>query len=363
MHQETFFCSQEISLKSVVSQRITDLKKQLGSSCCIMAHHYQTDSIVQHADLTGDSLELARQVPEVDAEHIIFCGVHFMAESAGLLCRPGQRAYSPCPEAKCIMSAMAPSERVSTAINKLNSTGRKVIPLAYVNSSAAVKAACGAADGTVCTSANAPKILAACLEKGDAVLFLPDKNLAQNTAEKLGLSENARLILNIRNQGAALHAAASSTAELFIWPGCCAVHHKFQLADVEKIRREFPETKIVSHPECSPEVIRASDADGSTSFIIKYIKAAPDGSRIAVGTEVNLVRRMAERYAGRKTIVPLKESGCSNMAKVTEEKLLAVLEGLCSQDPVQLPQPISPAQELIAPARKALERMLDYSKS
>ncbi len=363
MHQEAGSCSQKISQDSSVSQRITDLKKQLGSSCCIMAHHYQTDSIVQHADLTGDSLELARQVPEVAAEHIIFCGVHFMAESAGLLCRPGQQAYAPSPEAKCIMSAMAPADRVSQAIRALNGTGRKVIPLAYVNSSAAVKAACGAADGTVCTSANAPKILTACLEKGDAVLFLPDKNLARNTAEKLGLTQNERFILDIRNQGTALEAAAQRSTRLFIWPGCCAVHHRFQLQDIEKIRTEHPETKIVVHPECSPEVVHASDADGSTSFIIKYIKSMPEGSRIAIGTEVNLVYRMAERYAGRKTIVPLKESGCSNMAKVTEDKLLTVLEGLCSQDPAKRPQPISPASELIAPARKALERMLDYSKS
>ena len=328
-----------------------------------MAHHYQTDSIVQHADLTGDSLELARQVPEVAAEHIVFCGVHFMAESAGLLCRPGQQAYAPSPEAKCIMSAMAPAELVAATIRKLNSTGRKVIPLAYVNSSAAVKAACGAADGTVCTSANAPKILSACLEKGDAVLFLPDKNLAQNTAEKLGIAEADRLILDIRNQGAALDAAAQSAARLFIWPGCCAVHHRFHIQDVEKLRKESPETKIIAHPECAPEVIRASDADGSTSFIIKYIKAAPEGSRIAVATEVNLVWRMAERYAGSKTIIPLKESDCSNMAKVTEEKLLAVLEGLCAQDPAQRPPAIAPQADLIAPARKALERMLAYSNS
>ena len=354
MHQDACSSSQESSSGSAVSQHISDLKMQLGTTCCIMAHHYQTDSIVQHADLTGDSLELARQVPQVEAKHIIFCGVHFMAESAGLLCRPGQQAYAPSPEAKCIMSAMAPSLRVETAIAKLNSTGRKVIPLAYVNSSAAVKAACGAADGTVCTSANAPKILSACLEKGDAVLFLPDKNLARNTADKLGISEQDRFMLDIRNQGAALDEAAQTMAKLFIWPGCCAVHHRFQLADVEKVRSEYPDTKIVSHPECSPEVIRASDADGSTSFIIKYIKAAPEGSRIAVGTELNLVLRMAERYAGSKNIVPLKESACSNMAKVTEEKLLAVLEGLCSGDPARQPQPITPAHELYYLERKVL---------
>ncbi len=363
MPQESGSCTQGRSSESVVSQQIADLKKQLGSTCCIMAHHYQADSIVQHADLTGDSLELARQVPEVEAENIVFCGVHFMAESAGLLCRPGQRAYAPNPGAKCIMSATAPSHLVAKAIEKLNSTGRKVIPLAYVNSSAAVKAACGAADGTVCTSANAPKILTACLEKGDALLFLPDRNLAQNTAKKLGISEEEQLILDIRNQGASLDAAAQSKARLFIWPGCCAVHQRFHMADIERIRREHPETKIVSHPECSPDVIQASDADGSTSFIIKYIKEAPEGSRIAVGTELNLVLRMAERYAGRKTIVPLKESGCSNMAKVTEDTLLSVLQGLCSSAPALRPSPISPAPECIAPARIALERMLDYSKA
>ena len=170
--------------------------------------------------------------------------------------------------------------------------------------------------------------------------------------------------MDISKQGAAIDAAAQQTARLFIWPGCCAIHQRFHLQDIENMRRMHPETKIVVHPECSPEVVRASDADGSTSFIIKYIKSMPEGSdAIAIGTEINLVNRMAERYAGQKTIVPLKESGCSNMAKVTEEKLLSVLEGLCAQDPAKRPQPIAPAHELIAPAREALERMLEYSKA
>ncbi|MFW5487539.1 MAG: quinolinate synthase NadA [Desulfovibrio sp.] len=337
-----------------ISQTIDGLRQKHGDSLLILAHHYQEDSVVAHADMTGDSLELARQIPLAEnVQNIVFCGVHFMAESAAILATPEQRVFLPEASAGCVMSNMAPASLVETMLTRLNSGKRRVIPLAYVNSSAAVKGVCGKFRGSVCTSANSSTMLSWALDRGDAVLFLPDQNLGLNTANILGIPQNERLRLNVRQKGALVDVQAAEQAKLILWPGCCAVHHLFKCAHINQMRKEHPDAQIIVHPECTPDVVEKADAAGSTSAIIKFVEKAPMGSTIIVGTEISLVDRLTERYAPDKKILPLARCQCSNMAKTTEEKLLQTLNAL------QAGRDISVKDTVRTPARLALQRMLD----
>ena len=338
-----------------VAARIEQLRKAFGGKLAIFGHHYQHDDVIRHTDISGDSLELSRRVPGLTAEHIVFCGVYFMAESAAILANESQEVHIPDVEASCVMSDMAPEAVVEAVMQRFAGSGRRIVPLTYVNSSAAVKAVVGAHGGTVCTSANADKMLQWCLDQGDAVLFLPDKHLAFNTADKLGISHAKRHVLNIRGRGRELDLDAAAKAELLVWPGMCVIHHRFKPAHVEAARAADANALVVVHPECSPEVVGLADATGSTSFIINYVADAPEGATIYIGTEINLVDRLAKRYAGTKTIKPLCVSGCANMAKITEAKLAVLLERLAegTAEPVRVPEDIR------KPALLALERMLE----
>ena len=337
------------------SQKITAIRQERGSNLAILAHHYQCDDVVGHADILGDSLELSRKIAALSAKDIMFCGVFFMAETAAMLAAPGQRIHSPVREAACVMSEMAPAALVATVLTKLRDAGRDVLPLTYVNSSAAVKAVVGACGGAVCTSANAPKMLRWAIDQGRGVLFLPDKMLGQNTCNTLGVPASARHILDIRGGGAKLDLDAAGTAEVLFWPGQCVIHARFKATDIAALRAKAPGVRVVVHPECSPETVAAADAAGSTSFIIKYVAEAPAGADIVIGTEINLVNRLAAQYHGQKTIRPLCRSACSNMAKGTEKNLLAALEVLDTAEPVTVPEAVR------APATAAVVRMLEVS--
>jgi quinolinate synthase len=336
-----------------LSPEIARLRHTLGERLVIMAHHYQHDDVVRHADITGDSLELARRVPGLAAEHIVFCGVYFMAETAAILASPGQTVHLPDLEADCIMAAMAPASRVQAVLAHLAATGRRIVPLAYVNSSAGVKAVVGRHGGAVCTSANAATMLRWALERGDAVLFLPDKNLAWNTADQMGMPPEERLVLDVRGDGRRLDPEAARRVRLFAWPGMCAIHHRMKAAHVAEARATHPESLVVVHPECRPEVVALADASGSTRSIIDYCHRAPEGATIWVGTEIRLVERLAARYAPSKRILPLMTSACENMGKITEAKLLACLQHLKGGYAVE----VAPAEA--APAREAVQRMLE----
>lgn len=337
------------------AKAIERLRQEIGPDLSILAHHYQNDDIVRHADLTGDSLELARKIPALSARHVVFCGVFFMAETAAILANPGQKIHNPEPEAGCVMSEMAPEVVAKAVMDRLTTLGRRIVPLTYVNSSAGIKALVGAAGGAVCTSANAKKMLAWALTQGEAVLFLPDKNLAQNTADQLGLPPSERALLDIRAMGEKLDLTAAAKAKLLMWPGLCLIHHRFKTEHIASARQNAPGVKVVVHPECPPEVVAAADAAGSTSFIIRYVAEAPEGAVVAIGTEINLVRRLAKQYAGKKTIFPLIPSACLNMAKVTEAKLAALLADIEHAPATR----VDPA--MAASAKLALERMLAVS--
>ncbi|TIH12127.1 quinolinate synthase NadA [Marinifilum sp. JC120] len=338
------------------SDIIAEQKKKYGKRLAILGHHYQSDEIIKHTDLKGDSLELARQIEKLEAEYIVFCGVHFMAESAAIVRREDQKVYIPDASAGCVMANMAPAWLVDKVLTRLiNETGRKIIPLAYVNTPAAVKTVCGKHGGTVCTSANAEKMLRWAQEQGEAVLFLPDKNLALNTADTLGITADKRMILNIRSQGTQFDVEETKDKELLIWPGLCAIHQRFKLAQIESFRAEYPDCKVVVHPECPPELVKASDGAGSTSYLIKYVNEAPAGTTIVVGTETNLVNRLKDMFP-EKNILPLGISFCSNMAKITEKNLAGLLQNL-ETTPYE-----DVSDDIREPARLALERMLNACK-
>jgi len=334
-----------------LAQAITERKKALGSRLCIMAHHYQADDVVRHADILGDSLELARRIDGLDAEHIVFCGVHFMAETAAILARGEQKVHIPDVGASCVMAEMVPSLLAETVLSALQRDGARIIPLTYVNSSAAVKAVCGRHGGSVCTSANAATMLRWALDQGDGVLFLPDANLGRNTARALGIGEERIERLDIRGQGRFVPAADPSRA-LYLWPGLCAVHAKLHAAHVEAVRKNEPEALVLVHPECDPDVVAMADGAGSTSYLIKAVAEAGPGRTVYVGTEWNLVNRLALRHTDR-TVRPLRNVMCSNMAKITEQNLSDTLAGVDTAEPVRVDENIA------QPARLALQRMLD----
>ena len=219
-----------------------------------------------------------------------------------------------CLDTDSYMSEMAPGQLVETVLTRLEQTGRSVLPLTYVNSSAAVKAACGKRGGAVCTSANAGKMLKWALDQGRGVLFLPDKMLGQNTCRTLGVAPERLHFLDVRAGGAQLDLDAAAKAEVLLWPGQCVIHSRFKPEAIAAVRAATPEAKVVVHPECHPVTVAAADAAGSTSFIIKYVADAPPGADIVIGTEIHLVKRLATEYQGLKTIRPLRVSECSNMA-------------------------------------------------
>lgn len=338
------------------SETIAKIKRDLGNRLVILGHHYQSDDVIAHTDIQGDSLELARKINDLEAEYIVFCGVYFMAESAAILRRTGQKIFIPDASASCPMADMAEAGRVEKVLNILQKNGRKIVPLTYVNSSAAVKAVVGRFDGSVCTSANAKVMLDWAMKQGDGVLFLPDKHLAQNTANILNIPEETRTILPMDvidgDPDISIDPMTVEEKKFIIWPGYCPIHENFTLDTVKKIRATEQNAKIIVHPECDPLVVKAADGNGSTTYLIQYAATAPAGSTLYIGTETNLVKRLASRYAGEKTIKPLLKSLCEDMGKITQTNLAATLENLDSATPIDVDNDIK------QPARHALERML-----
>ncbi|MFW5730868.1 MAG: quinolinate synthase NadA [Desulfonatronovibrionaceae bacterium] len=337
------------------SEQIFRIKQKMGGRLKILAHHYQHDSIVEHADLVGDSLQLASAIPNLEAEKIIFCGVNFMAETAAALAGPGQMVFAPVPEATCVMADMAPARLVETILQRLSSRA-KVIPLAYVNSSLQVKDICGRYQGSVCTSANAAGMLDWALSQGDQVLFLPDQNLGQNTADQLEISPDEISVLNIKNNGQMIDPGRLAARKLLLWPGVCAVHYRLKPDTIQKILAADPQALIIVHPETSPQVVSLAHESGSTSKIISFVEKAPPGSRIYIGTEDHLVHRLQKKHKN-KHIFSLKVGFCSNMSRTTPQKLLKCLEKPEPQRAVKI------QKDLARNARRSIQTMLKAGSS
>jgi len=331
---------------------IEAIRKELGTQLLILGHHYQDGAVLQHADVIGDSLELARAAAAGKAERIVFCGVHFMAESADILTTPAQSVYMPETSAGCPMAEMAGDLQVEKAWALLQERGKDWAPVVYVNSTARVKAFCGRHGGSACTSSNAPKVFQWALGQRQRVFFLPDEHLGANTAHDLGIPEEHIAVFNYRQPNGGLTPAQLDKAAVVVWGGFCPIHVVFTVDQVQDIRARWPDAKIIVHPETPKEVVRLCDAHGSTAQIIKYVESAPDGATIFVGTESHLVRRLAEKHKDRLTVKVLHSSVCPNMAKTNGQNLLTVLRDWPHNRLVRVPASVA------AEARLCLERML-----
>ena len=337
------------------AEQIRAIRATLGESIRIIGHHYQIDEVMEHTDLQGDSLALARMVAHLPARHIVFCGVYFMAEAAALLSRPDQIVYLPEPSAECIMATMSPVSQLERVFGEVTASGREVIPVTYVNSTLEVKAFVGRHGGSVCTSANVRQVLQWALGQGDAVFFVPDRNLGANTAFNLGFGEDQQYLLPIRSKHGPFDRQRADACSILLWPGYCPIHTRFNVQQIQRLRQEYPDVRVVVHPECTPDVVAAADAAGSTTLIINKVQAAPEGSTIAVGTEVHLVERLAAQYRGKKKVIPLVESECTHMSQTTGASLLATLQDIQAggtRFAVKAPEALGPD------AKRALDTML-----
>jgi quinolinate synthase len=346
-----------------VARRIALAKSTLGSRLVILGHHYQRDEIIRWADFRGDSFKLSQQAAgRREADHIVFCGVHFMAESADILAGDHQRVILPNVAAGCSMADMADEAQVLACWRQLGEAlgpgaeRAAVVPVTYMNSSAALKAFCGERGGIVCTSSNAIRVLEWAFARGERVLFFPDEHLGRNTGDKLGVPDDAMVVWDPRRPLGGHTPEALRRARLILWRGWCSVHARFTAAQITEARRRDPGINVIVHPECRREVVAAADLDGSTELILETIASAPSGSRWAVGTEINMVNRLAADHPDKR-IVCLDPviCPCSTMYRIHPAYLAWVLEALVDGEVVN---EIVVADAVKASARVALDRML-----
>ncbi|GAB2559961.1 quinolinate synthase NadA [Leucobacter ruminantium] len=349
-----------------LQQWIVEAKERLGDRVRILGHFYQRDEIVQHADFVGDSFMLAQAAKaSPEAEAFVFCGVHFMAETADILSGPDQAVILPNLAAGCSMADMATIEQVEACWAELTATLggaadddglAPVIPVTYMNSSAAIKAFCGHNGGIVCTSSNARTVLEWAFERGQRVVFFPDQHLGRNTAKQMGVAEEQMPLWRPHLPLGGNTAEQLRDAMVILWNGFCSVHKRFTVAQIERARAEHPGVRVIVHPECPAAVVEAADGAGSTEYIRKEIEAAAPGSVIAVGTEINLVNRLAEQrpdltvFCLDPVVCP-----CSTMYRIHPAYLAWTLESLLEGS---VPNRIRVSDEVAGDSRVALERML-----
>jgi quinolinate synthase len=342
-----------------LDERIRAAKEALGGRAVILGHHYQRDDVIAHADVTGDSFKLARLgAARTDAEFLVFCGVHFMAESADILRGPRQTVILPDLNAGCSMADMAPTEDVLLAGATLDRLGIRSVPVTYMNSTAELKAFCGERGGAVCTSSNAAKIFEWAFQREAKIFFFPDEHLGRNTGVKLGVPLEEMVVWDPAKESGGLTPDDLGRARVILWKGCCSVHTKFLLRHVTERRAEDPEVRILVHPEVPHEVVQAADEVGSTEHIIRVLDEAPAGSHWAVGTEYHLVSRLARRHPDKKiTILSRDFCVCATMYRISPQNLLWALENLLEGNVVN---PIRVPDAEKRWARLALDRMLQF---
>jgi quinolinate synthase len=353
-----------------LDERIRAHKRRFGRELVILGHHYQQDDVIRYADFTGDSLKLARSAAEqADARFIVFLGVHFMAESADILTREDQAVILPDLTAGCSMADMADEMDVQTAMEEIRAltAGRRIVPVTYVNSSAAVKAVTARAGGACCTSSNCRSVLEWALAGETAggagaeqILAVPDQHLARATALDMGYTLNDCVVYDPELPNGGL-SAESARARFILWKGYCSVHQLFSVEQVQQRRRQYPSIKVIVHPECDISVVQAADLHGSTEQIIRTIEQAPPASRWAVGTEINLVNRLACRFPDR-LIVNLADHSClcSTMYRIDPQHLCWALDNLADGNIVNR---IQVPPEIARDARLAVQRMVSLKPS
>ncbi|MCY4635248.1 MAG: quinolinate synthase NadA [Acidobacteria bacterium] len=315
-----------------MAERIARARADLGERLLILGHHYQRDEVIRFADCTGDSFKLARQaVDRRDADYIVFCGVHFMAESADVLSAPHQQVILPDLAAGCSMADMADADQLEVCWDELRALGATdVVPVTYINSAASIKAFCGERRGVVCTSGNAEPTLRWAWARGRQILFLPDQHLGRNTAWRMGVPLDEMVVWDPDLPNGGVDPDALRNARMILWKGHCSVHTRFTAPQVEHVRRTHPGVRVIVHPECTWDVVQAADDSGSTEYIIDKVTGSPPGSTWAIGTEIHLVSRLAAELAPERTILTLDPIGClcSTMFRVSPNHLLWVLDAL-----------------------------------
>ena len=343
-------------------RRIIKAKQALGERIVILGHHYQRDEVFKHADFSGDSLKLSRQAASSNAEYIVFCGVHFMAEVADIISRPDQIVILPDLSAGCAMADMADLDQVERAWTELSTVldaEQSITPVTYINSAANLKSFCGKHGGVVCTSTNARKILEWSFAQRDKVLFFPDQHLGRNTGVIMDIPLQQMVTWDYDLPMGGLTVEEIKAAKIILWKGFCSVHQVFKPEQIENFRAEVPNGKVISHPEASFEVCQLSDYVGSTEFIIKTITDSEPGSQWLVGTELNLVNRLHESLVKDNKTVQFMSPMlcmCSTMFRIDPQHLAWVLENLVEGNVVNR---ISVAEDVANNARKALQRMFD----
>jgi quinolinate synthase len=347
--------------------RIAAAKAALGDDCIVLGHHYQRDEVVRFSDYQGDSYRLSQIAAEARAKYIVFCGVHFMAESADVLGRDGQVVILPDLNAGCSMADMAEITQVEDCWEQLQrlavvtADDKGVTPLTYMNSTAAIKAFCGERGGAVCTSSNAHASMTWGFKQNEKILFLPDQHLGRNTAYAMGIPLNQMVVWDPYQLQGGLTAERLRKARLILWKGHCSVHQRFLPEHVDAVRAKYPGIQVIVHPECRWEVCQKADAQGSTDRLRKLVADAPAGSKFAVGTEIHLVNRLAAQHPD-KTVITLDDSGClcTTMYRISPQHLAWTLENLVQG---QVVNQIKVKPEVKHFARLALDRMLQVGRT
>jgi quinolinate synthase len=341
-----------------LDDRIAAAKARLDRDVVILGHHYQRDEVIKFADFRGDSLKLSFQASQAEGRYIVFCGVHFMAESADILRREHQTVILPDLNAGCSMADMADIGQVEACWSELSSLldSRKIVPVTYMNSTAAIKAFTGEHGGSVCTSSNAAEVMKWAFESGEKVLFLPDEHLGRNTGYRMGIPLEQMIVWDPYQEFGGNTPEAIRTARIILWKGYCSVHQRFTPQQVDRVRREHPGIRVIAHPECRFEVAQAADQIGSTEGIIKAIQSSPAGTEWAVGTEIHLVNRLSKELTNHR-VISLDPSVCvcTTMFRITPQHLLWALENLGEGNVVNR---ITVDERTRHHARVALDRML-----
>ena len=343
---------------TTLDERIAAAKTKLGKDVVILGHHYQRDEVVKFADFRGDSLKLSQQAAEAEGKYIVFCGVHFMAESADILRREHQVVVLPDLSAGCSMADMADIGQVEACWNELGSVldTKTVVPVTYMNSTAAIKSFTGEHGGSICASSNAAAVMKWAFQHEEKVLFLPDEHLGRNTGYRMGIALDEMVVWDPYQELGGNSIDALSKAKVILWKGYCSVHQRFLPEHVAKVRREHPGICVIAHPECRFEVCQAADEIGSTEGIIKAIKASPPGTAWAVGTEIHLVNRLGKELRDHKVIsLDPNVCVCTTMFRITPQHLLWALENLGAGKIVNR---IAVEERIRHYAKVALDRML-----
>ena len=344
-----------------MDDRIAEARATLGSSTILLGHHYQRDEVIRFADFTGDSYKLSKAAAETDAKYIIFCGVHFMAESADVLGREDQRVILPDLNAGCSMADMAEISQVEDCWESLERMrlADETVPITYMNSTAAIKAFCGERGGLVCTSSNAGAAFRWAFERGKRILFLPDQHLGRNTGYAMGIPLDEMVVWDPWGLQGGQTKNRIADSRVLLWKGHCSVHQRFLPSHVDHVRAKYPGIQVIVHPECRWEVCQKADALGSTERLIALVEQAPAGTMFAVGTEIHLVNRMARRFADEgKRIITLDDTGClcTTMYRISPQHLAWALENLVDGRVVNRIQVRASVKKW---ARVALDRMLE----